>query len=214
MPRPRFEKLSREKQKAILAAAAAEFAAKGYSGASMNGIIEAAGISKGAMYYYFDDKEDLFHSVILDINEEVFDAIGEFPPVATIDGFWEASEDYFGRIMAFAGKDPILAGLVKSWNTAVAQGELTRPVRDSQKPHFDFHRTYIARGREVGAVRSDLPDDLLFGLLEAFDTAGDLWFARHFEEFGPGDLAGITKMFLGLYRRILTPAGGTMEAEG
>lgn len=213
MPRPRFEKLAREKKKAILAAAAAEFAGKGYAGASINRIIEAAGISKGAMYYYFDDKEDLFHSVILDIHEEVFDAIGEFPAVTTIEGFWEASEAYFGRIMVFAGRDPILAGLVKSWNAAVAQGELTRSVRDSQKPHFDFHRAYIARGREVGAVRGDLPDDLLFGILEAFDTAGDLWYARHFEEFAPEDLPGIAKMFLGLYRRILTPAGGTMEAE-
>lgn len=60
MPRPRFQKLSIEKQQAILEAAAREFSAHGYEGASINKILETAQLSKGAAYYYFDDKADLF----------------------------------------------------------------------------------------------------------------------------------------------------------
>ena len=60
MPRPRFEKLPVEKQEQILEAAAKEFTAHGYDGASLNRILEEAGISKGAAYYYFDDKADLY----------------------------------------------------------------------------------------------------------------------------------------------------------
>ena len=44
-------------------AALDEFAAHGFHDASLNRIIEAAGISKGSMYYYFDGKEDLFAHV-------------------------------------------------------------------------------------------------------------------------------------------------------
>src|SRR5689334_14640744 len=64
MPRPRFERASPEKREALLDSAAAEFAEHGYDGASINRILLAAGFSKGAFYYYFDDKPDLAVAVI------------------------------------------------------------------------------------------------------------------------------------------------------
>ena len=51
-------------QQAILRAAFDEFATHGFSTASLNRIIDAAGISKGSMYYYFDSKEALFIAVM------------------------------------------------------------------------------------------------------------------------------------------------------
>jgi AcrR family transcriptional regulator len=63
MVRPRFAKLPPAQQQAILRAALDEFAAHGFHDASLNRIIEAAGISKGSMYYYFDGKQDLFTHV-------------------------------------------------------------------------------------------------------------------------------------------------------
>ena len=41
-------------------AAMDEFAAHGFHDASLNRVIESAGISKGSMYYYFNGKEDLY----------------------------------------------------------------------------------------------------------------------------------------------------------
>jgi AcrR family transcriptional regulator len=55
-----FLKLSREKQQRILAAAINEFADKGYARASMNVVVEKAGISKGALFKYFRSKGGLF----------------------------------------------------------------------------------------------------------------------------------------------------------
>ena len=66
MPRPRFDKLPPDKRGRILEAAALEFAAHGFDGASLNRIISTAGISKGAAYYYFDDKADLYATVVLE----------------------------------------------------------------------------------------------------------------------------------------------------
>ena len=56
MPRPRIARLAEDKRTRILEAAAKEFAAAGYENASLNRILEHAGLSKGAAYYYFDDK--------------------------------------------------------------------------------------------------------------------------------------------------------------
>lgn len=48
-----------ETRERILGVALAEFAARGYSEVSIEEIAEAAGVTKGAVYYWFDDKADL-----------------------------------------------------------------------------------------------------------------------------------------------------------
>jgi AcrR family transcriptional regulator len=47
-------------QQAILRAAMAEFADKGLGGARIDAIAERAGVNKRLLYYYFENKDDLF----------------------------------------------------------------------------------------------------------------------------------------------------------
>ena len=65
-------------QQAILRAALDEFAAHGFHDASLNRVIDAAGISKGSMYYYFDGKEDLYAHVTRVELERLFACVGPF----------------------------------------------------------------------------------------------------------------------------------------
>lgn len=52
------------KREAILVAARALFLEQGYSGASMDGIAAAAGVSKLTVYSHFGDKEGLFNAAV------------------------------------------------------------------------------------------------------------------------------------------------------
>jgi AcrR family transcriptional regulator len=47
----------------LLESAATCFARSGYDATSMEEVAEAAGVSKGSLYDYFDNKEDLFYAV-------------------------------------------------------------------------------------------------------------------------------------------------------
>ena len=60
MPRPADPTL-RER---LIAAATAEFAASGYSGATLDAIAARAGVTKGGLYFHFDGKEELFFAVL------------------------------------------------------------------------------------------------------------------------------------------------------
>ncbi len=51
-------------QQKLLEAALAVFSAMGYSGASMDAVAEAAGLSKPTLYKYFDSKETLFAAMM------------------------------------------------------------------------------------------------------------------------------------------------------
>jgi TetR/AcrR family transcriptional regulator len=53
-----------EHSDALFEAALAEFIDKGYEQASINTILQAAGMSKGQFYYHFRTKEDLYLSLI------------------------------------------------------------------------------------------------------------------------------------------------------
>lgn len=67
----------REQKRALIKDTAMElFAQKGFSGSSMSMIAKQAGISKGLIYNYFTNKEDLIKTIILDgfnILIDVFD---------------------------------------------------------------------------------------------------------------------------------------------
>ena len=74
------------KRRQILDGARAVFLAQGFEGASMNDIAKAAGVSKGTLYVYFKDKEELFGAIVLlecaGQAEGIFDLDPKDPDVA------------------------------------------------------------------------------------------------------------------------------------
>ena len=64
MPTATFLNLPPEKQERLMDAASREFASKPYNEASINRIIQEAGVPRGSFYMYFQDKEDLFRYLV------------------------------------------------------------------------------------------------------------------------------------------------------
>lgn len=64
MPTTTFTNLPAEKQERLLNAASREFASRAYNDASINRIIQEAGVPRGSFYMYFQDKEDLFRYLL------------------------------------------------------------------------------------------------------------------------------------------------------
>jgi AcrR family transcriptional regulator len=112
------EKLTRERRRQqtrdVLVAAATEvFAQRGYEGASLEEIADAAGFTRGAIYKNFAGKEDLFFAVTDRLNEQVIDAFREIAPdspdatdwdVSRLAAMWRASVDGFEDLLAI-GKE-------------------------------------------------------------------------------------------------------------
>jgi len=57
---PTWERLPEARRSAVIAAAENEFAKNGFSRGSLNVIAREAGVAKGSLFQYFDDKVDLF----------------------------------------------------------------------------------------------------------------------------------------------------------
>src|SRR5262249_62166943 len=68
------------KRRQILDGARAVFLAQGFDAASMGEIARAAGVSKGTLYVYFENKEELFEAVVRTECQEEAEHIFDFDP--------------------------------------------------------------------------------------------------------------------------------------
>lgn len=183
MARPRFEKLDPDKQEEILAAAADEFSSRGYEAASMNRIIERAGSSKGALYYYFEDKADLLATVAHRAVAEVL-AVMEFPALESLtkEDYWEWVREMSRRSFESLETETWYMRLLRAFwllREEEAARDATAGVLDWSR---DLTRTFLRKGQELGTVRTDLPLELLLEMFLAADQAGDRWMMQHWEE--------------------------------
>ena len=62
-PRPRWERRKEARPAELLAAALDLFVEKGYAGTRLEDVAARAGVSKGTLYLYFANKDDLFKAV-------------------------------------------------------------------------------------------------------------------------------------------------------
>ena len=208
MSRRRFENLDAERQRRLFESAAEEFGEKGYDGASLNRIIERSGMSKSSLYYYFDDKADLFTTLLERALDFVFRQMGGFDPAGmTADSYWDDLEALYGRAFGVFGNNPWL----------VSFGRIFYRLRDSAGHRagrgriFEAARAWVgkvvARGQALGVVRTDLPEALLIdcamGLLEALDR----WGVAHWEDIDRDAWPGTASLHIDLLRRLLAPAG-------
>jgi AcrR family transcriptional regulator len=72
---PRWRRRKTARPAEIAEAALDVFADKGFAGARLDDIASRAGISKGALYLYFETKEDIFRAVVRGAMAPNFDAI-------------------------------------------------------------------------------------------------------------------------------------------
>ena len=82
-PAPRWRRRKEQRPAEILAAALDQFIEHGYAASKLEDVARRAGITKGAMYRYFDSKEALFKAVV---RQSVLPQIEAFERIASQSG--------------------------------------------------------------------------------------------------------------------------------
>jgi len=154
------------RRREILAAARTCFARHGYEGATVRRLEEETGLSRGAIFHHFRDKESLFLAVAEDDAATMVATVAEH-------GLVQVMRDLLDRA-ADPSTEPELTGWLGS------QLEVSRRLRTD--PEFakrwaqrsaavaDATRDRLRRQRAAGVLREDLPLDLLAQFLElAYD---------------------------------------------
>lgn len=181
------------------------FAAEGYTGVSLNRLIAQLGISKGAFYYYFDDKADLFAAVC----ERVWELMLPSQPVdiESLDrvSFWPTLLAV-GHRMADVGREhPWLAGvgqILYNPPRELDESLLAQPIAAIR----GWLDRLLAHGQRLGVVRTDLPRDLLVRMVTAAGEAADKWFVEEWEAIDQDALLPLQTATFRTLQRIVAPA--------
>ena len=204
MPKPRFHSIDAARRDTILRVAAEEFSQHGYDGASYNHIIERIGSSKGTMYYYFSGKADLFGTVLADCLGRYLAFVGPLEPATDPEGFWRIVHRATHNGLLFYRQDPIAAGLTRGVARAVARGETLAGIGASRALMRGWLDGFLRMGQAVGAIRSDLPDELLISVTLSLSEGIDVWWADQLDAYhdGDDDLDALASKLADLYRRL------------
>lgn len=217
MARKARQSASSDVRRRLLEAARAEFMQHGYEQASINRILESAGIHKGSLYHYFEDKADLFVTVVRDSVAEMIQTVAELdldrmlqdPP----QDFWGFMERASLQKIAFAVHHPGLVRLGSDLFVQAAKPGAPAKFRDYMRESRDLLAGFLKMGQDQGAVRTDLPVTLLadlgFAVSEIMNRAL-LEDPTLVERFSPAEIRGYSRTQLDMMRRMLSvPQGGT-----
>lgn len=204
MAHDRFLKLPEARQRAILRTAAEAFAQHGFEGASFNALLAELGLSKSQAYYYFEDKADLFVTAFAAAYEDYYQEVEKLPLPQNAEEFWRYVYELCRVGVSFQRDNPVASRLSRALARSALRDELARKSVNRAASTTERHRAWLELGQKLGAVRTDLPMDLLVSLSIGLAANTDLWFAERAETATDADLLWIAAKFANLSSRLFS----------
>lgn len=185
--RTRKAEQSETTRAALIAAARELFAQSGYAGVGTEEIVRAAGVTRGALYHHFEDKQDLFRAVYEEIERELVEQIAEVAisapdPVAALragaQAWLDACEEPAVQQIALLDAPSVLGweewreigmrygfGLVQGTLQAAVDAGLLEPQPVRPLAHLivgavDEAAMVIARADDGGKTRAEVGESL------------------------------------------------------
>ncbi|RRH91235.1 TetR/AcrR family transcriptional regulator [Variovorax beijingensis] len=151
---PRRERDPASAKQALIAAAVAEFATKGFAGARVDEIAAAAGVNKQLVYHYFDSKQGLYlvalESVYAEIREkEQKLSLGALEPMEAMAQLVAFSFDYLAEHPEFIA---LLADENRNHGAHLRESERLQKMHS---PFIEMLEATLERGVAAGVFRPD-----------------------------------------------------------
>ena len=167
---------SEQTQQLIIDTAARLFASKGFHGTSMSDLASAAGLTKGAFYHHFENKDALFFAVVQSVREKWENAVG----IEVVQG-----QDALDQIMILLTKHAQLLRreptLCLVMHGLTVEMEETNPsfleaLHSVYRDMIGFIEELIQNGQAQGQIRADVDARLMalniVGLLRGVSCFG------------------------------------------
>ncbi|MDF3290385.1 TetR/AcrR family transcriptional regulator [Streptomyces silvisoli] len=142
----------------LLAEATRLFADRGFDRTSVQEIVEAAGVTKGALYHYFGSKDDLLHEVyarVLRLQTERLEEIASGTGTVT-------------ERLHRAAADVVVTSIENLDDTKIffrsmhqLSPEKQKAVRAERRRYHERFRALVEEGQREGTFRAELRPDLV-----------------------------------------------------
>jgi AcrR family transcriptional regulator len=192
--------LDQAREEELLIAAARAFATAGYAGASLNTVIAEAGWAKSSFYHFFPDKRRLHDHVVDTLAARLVDGVQvPEPGELAATQFWATMTELLAGLGRAAARRPETWFLGEMFHRPA--GDDDGRLQELRDQVDRWLRRALVRGRKVGVIRDDLPEELLIELTLAVLRTLDRWAVRH-RLHSPGG-PGAAEASLGILRDLI-----------
>ncbi|WP_245900852.1 TetR/AcrR family transcriptional regulator [Prauserella shujinwangii] len=142
----------------LLSVATRLFAEQGFDRTSVQEIVAAAGVTKGAMYHYFGSKDDLLYEVYARVLRDQTERLEKFAATAA-----PIRERLFS-----AASDVVVSSIASLDDTKIflqsmhhLSPDMQRAVRAERREYHERFRGLIEEGQRAGEFRADKPAEVI-----------------------------------------------------
>lgn len=180
MPKKTFFRLRDEKQESILRAAIHEFIKNGFARAKIADIAQNAGVAKGSIYQYFEDKKELFVYCAEWGLETFMRKLDERTNITGMDVF-KYFEDNVAKAEIIDEEREIIVFI----QTIANEPGLIAPSMKAMSDAADLYgKKLIQNSKDRGIIRRDIDDELLLEYYLAVTERFKMrWLNRHIIDF-------------------------------
>lgn len=176
MPKETFFNLSEEKQENVMRTAIREFSEYGFEKGNIGNIAKNAGVAKGSMYQYFENKHELFIYAVKWATETLLNKyqkqlLPESKEINIFDYLYETSKATMKQMMDERDLVIFVQDVFLGKHKGVMDESVEYMVNLSEK----YTLQLIRHGKENGYIRTDIDDKYLC----IFITAVSLKFKEH-----------------------------------
>ena len=203
MPLARFVSLDESLKTRILDVAKQEFATHGYEEASYNKIIQKIGISKGSMYYYFENKEDLFTTCFLDAFTHATGGFGfdyaSFPFQGDKESYWDSIKMFSSKQWNDVLQHPLLMSLMRQLTSMGTDHPIFRKLNSLCEGLSEYGdiMAILQHGVDIGAIRNDVPLTVLMRMSQEHE----FWLMQELQE-GRLDEQQVVGKFFEMFKQL------------
>ncbi len=196
MPLARYESLDESLKTRILDVSKEEFGAHGYEGASYNKIIQKIGISKGSMYYYFENKEDLFITCFLDEARSAgmlsFE-MNKLSEVVDHDVYWDSIKMISSQQWNNVLHHLLFMSLMRQLVSLGSDHPIFRKLNAECEGLSEYGEfmSLLEHGVKIGAIRDDVPLNVLIRM----NTEYEVWLLQEMQEERLNEQQVVDKFF-------------------
>ena len=196
MPLARSESIDEYLQTRILDVSKEEFGAHGYEGASYNKIIQKIGISKGSVYYYFENKEDLFLTCFLDearLAGMLSFEMNKLSEVVDHDVYWDSIKMISSQQWNDVLHHPLFMSLMRQLVSLGSDHPIFRKLNAECDGLSEYGElmSLLEHGVQIGAIRDDVPLNVLIRM----NTEYEVWLLQEIQEERLNEQQVVDKFF-------------------
>lgn len=172
MPKQTFFNLSERKRSRIIKLAVEEFAGRSFKLASLSRIVSRAGIAKGSIYQYFENKLDLYRWLVLEEGPRIKTAFLGLDAKKDGADFFGRAEEMMHAGLRFTVAHPRLARMMARLVEHGVESELRDLSGQLRKMSHQYMKQWIEEGQRAGTIRDDIDPDLAAHLAASFMGTG------------------------------------------